>query len=105
MGFRKNTTAKGLAGLRRMAAMLVPSLAHAEVATDWAGLRPGSPDGLPILGPVPDWEGVSVASGHFRKGILLSPITGRLMAQWLTQGKSEISLEPFTPGRFAASAR
>jgi glycine oxidase len=105
VGFRKNTTVKGLAGLRRMAATLVPSLAYAEVATDWAGLRPGSPDGLPILGPVPGWEGASVASGHFRKGILLAPITGRLMAQWLTQGRTEISLEPFTAGRFVPSAR
>ncbi len=100
VGFRKNTTAKGLAGLRRMAATLVPSLAHAEVATDWAGLRPGSPDGLPILGPVPGWEGVSVASGHFRNGILLSPITGRLLAQLLTEGKTEVSLAPFSAGRF-----
>ena len=105
VGFRKNTTARGLAGLRRMAATLVPSLAYAEVATDWAGLRPGSPDGLPMLGPVPGWEGLSVASGHFRKGILLAPITGRLMAQWLTQGRSEISLEPFTAARFVPSAR
>lgn len=105
VGFRRNTTAKGLAGLRRMAATLVPSLAYAEVASDWAGLRPGSLDGLPILGSVPGWEGLSVASGHFRKGILLAPITGRLMAQWLTQGKAEISLEPFSPARFAASAR
>jgi glycine oxidase len=105
VGFRKNTTAKGLAGLRRMAASLVPSLAYAEVASDWAGLRPGSPDDQPILGPVPGWEGLSVASGHFRKGILLAPITGRLMAQWLTQGKSEISLEPFSGARFAAGAR
>jgi glycine oxidase len=105
VGFRKNTTAKGLASLRRMAATLVPSLAYAEVASDWAGLRPGSPDDLPILGPVPGWEGLSVASGHFRKGILLAPITGRLMAQWLTQGKTETPLEAFSPGRFAASAR
>jgi glycine oxidase len=100
VGFRKNTTAKGLAGLRRMAATLVPSLAYVEVASDWAGLRPGSPDGLPILGPVPGWEGLSVASGHFRKGILLAPITGRLMTQWVTQGKAEIPLEPFSPARF-----
>jgi glycine oxidase len=104
VGFRRNTTAKGLAGLRRMAATLVPSLAYAEVASDWAGLRPGSPDDLPILGPVPGWEGLSVASGHFRKGILLAPITGRLMAQWLTQGRTEMSLQPFSPARFAASA-
>ncbi len=100
VGFRRNTTAKGLAGLRRMAATLVPSLAHAEVSSDWAGLRPGSPDGLPMLGPVPGWEGLSVASGHFRKGILLSPITGRLMAQLLTEGRTETSLEPFSPARF-----
>jgi glycine oxidase len=104
VGFRKNTTAKGLAGLRRMAVTLVPSLAYAEVASEWAGLRPGSPDGLPMLGAVPGWEGLSVASGHFRKGILLAPITGRLMAQWLTQGKSEMSLEASSPARFAASA-
>ena len=105
VGFRRSTTAKGLAGLRRMATALVPSLAYAEVASDWAGLRPGSPDGLPILGPVPGWEGLSVASGHFRKGILLAPITGRLMAQWLTQGRADMPLEPFTPARFVASAR
>lgn len=105
VGFRKNTTARGLAGLRRMAVTLVPSLAYAEVASDWAGLRPGSPDDLPILGPVPGWEGLSVASGHFRKGILLAPITGRLMTQWLTQGRTEISLEPFSAARFAADAR
>ncbi len=105
VGFRKNTTARGLAGLRRMAATLVPSLAYAEVASNWAGLRPGSPDDLPVLGPVPGWEGLSVASGHFRKGILLAPITGRLMAQWLTQGRTEMPLEPFSPARFAAGAR
>jgi glycine oxidase len=86
-----------------MAAALVPSLAYAEVASDWAGLRPGSPDDLPILGPVPGWEGLSVASGHFRKGILLAPITGRLMAQWLTKGKTEMSLEPFSPARFGSA--
>jgi len=105
VGFRKNTTVKGLAGLRRMAAALVPSLAYAEVASDWAGLRPGSPDDLPMLGPVPGWEGLSVASGHFRKGILLAPITGRLMAQWLTEGRAEMPLEPFSPARFDAGAR
>jgi len=101
VGFRKRTTVRALAGLRRMAKTLVPSLAYAEVTTSWAGLRPGSPDGLPILGPVPGWQGVSVGSGHFRNGILLAPITGRLMAQWVTRGRTEMSLEAFTPSRFA----
>jgi glycine oxidase len=78
----------------------VPSLAHSEVASSWAALRPGSPDGLPILGPVPGWDGLSVASGHYRNGILLAPITGRLMAQLLTEGKTEVSLAPFSAARF-----
>ena len=101
VGFRKRTTARGLAGLRRMATALVPSLAYVEVATSWAGLRPGSPDGHPIIGPLPGWRGVSVASGHFRNGILLAPITGCLMAQLLLEGKTELPLEPlFSPARF-----
>jgi len=101
VGFRSATTVRGQRGLQRGARGLVPSLAHGEIVSSWAGLRPGSPDGLPLLGPVPGWEGLSVASGHFRNGILLSPITGRLMAQLLTEGKTEVSLAPFSPARFA----
>jgi glycine oxidase len=103
VGFRKNTTAKGLSLLRKIATTSVPSLAHAEVASTWAGLRPASPDGLPIVGPVPGWEGVSVASGHFRKGVLLSPITGQIIAQWLTHGETDRPLDAaFAPTRFAS---
>jgi glycine oxidase len=102
VGLRKNTTVKVLADLRKRATALVPSLSYTEVASTWAGLRPFSPDELPILGPVPGWEGVSVASGHSRKGIKLAPITGRLIAQQLTRGKTEIPLKPsFAPDRFA----
>ncbi len=100
VGFRRSTTVRGLRHLRRAARALVPSLAYGEVASSWAGLRPGSADGLPILGRVPGWDGVSVASGHFRNGILLAPITGRLMAQLLTGGETELPLAPFSPGRF-----
>jgi glycine oxidase len=95
VGFRSSTTVRGQRGLERGARGLVPSLAHSEVASSWAGLRPASPDGLPILGPVLGWEGVSVAGGHYRNGILLAPVTGRLMAQLLTEGKTEVSLAPF----------
>jgi glycine oxidase len=100
VGFRSATTVRGLRGLERGARGLVPSLAHGEIASSWAALRPGSPDGLPILGPVPGWDGLSVASGHYRNGILLAPITGRLMAQLLTKGTTEVSLAPFSAGRF-----
>ena len=100
VGFRSGTTVRGQSALRRSARSLVPSLAHSKIASSWAALRPGSPDGLPILGPVPGWDGLSVAGGHYRNGILLAPITGRLMAQLLTEGKTEVSLAPFSAGRF-----
>jgi len=100
VGFRSATTVRGQRDLQLGARRLVPSLAHSEVASSWAALRPGSPDGLPILGPVPGWEGLSVAGGHYRNGILLALITGRLMAQLLTKGKTEVSLAPFSAARF-----
>ncbi|MEX0801209.1 MAG: glycine oxidase ThiO [Dehalococcoidia bacterium] len=102
VGFRPRTTARGLAGLRRMASALAPALRHAEVASAWAGLRPGSPDGRPIMGPLPGWRNVYVATGHFRNGILLGPITGKLIAQLITTGETEPSLSPFSAGRFGS---
>ena len=99
-GFRPRTTARGLAGLRRMARSIVPALRYGEVASAWAGLRPGSPDGLPIIGRMPGWENVYAATGHFRNGILLGPITGKLIAQLMTGGETDVPLEPFRPERF-----
>lgn len=100
VGFRYRTTARGLAGLSRMARTLVPALRRAEVASAWAGLRPGSPDGLPLLGPLPGWRNVSVAGGHFRNGVLLAPISGKLIAQHVLEGRPDMPLEPFRVERF-----
>ncbi len=100
VGFRSSTTRRGLAGLRRMARRLVPALRHGEVASAWAGLRPGSPDGHPIIGRLPGKDNVFVATGHFRNGILLGPITGKLIAQLIIEGKTEMPLEPFSAERF-----
>ncbi len=100
VGFRCRVTRKGLLWLRRVARTLVPTLRYAQVASTWAALRPGSPDGLPILGPLPGWRNVSVATGHFRNGILLAPITGKLMAQHILEGRTEMPLEPFGLSRF-----
>ena len=102
VGFRKRTTPRALAGLRRMATMLVPSLRRAKVASEWAGLRPGSPDDLPIIGRLPQKDNVYVATGHFRNGILLAPITGQLISQLILEGRTEMALEPFSPARFAS---
>ncbi len=100
VGFRPNTTATGIAHLRTMAAGLAPSLRRAEVASSWAGLRPGSPDGQPIIGWLPGWENVLLATGHSRNGVMLAPITGKLCSQLLWQGETEIALDSFGPERF-----
>ncbi|HTK55414.1 MAG TPA: glycine oxidase ThiO [Gemmatimonadales bacterium] len=83
-GFRAETTPAGLASLFARASALVPALAHLEVRRTWAGLRPGTPDGLPIIGREPRTEGLWYATGHGREGILLSVVTGRLIAQLIT---------------------
>jgi glycine oxidase len=80
VGFRRRTTAAGLRALRSMANRLVPQLAAATVHFAWAGLRPATPDGLPFVGPVPGTN-VVAATGHFRNGILLGPITGAWVAE------------------------
>ena len=100
VGFRPRTTRVGLARLRAAASALIPSLRYAEVVSAWAALRPGTSDGRPIIGPLPGWPNVYVAGGHFRNGILLGPITGKLIAQLITEGKTETSLAPFSAARF-----
>jgi glycine oxidase len=99
-GFAKETTEGGIAHLKGMAERLVPRLADCPVAYAWAGLRPGSSDGLPVIGRLPDTEKAYVASGHFRNGILLAPITGALMAELVLEGRLDERLVPFSPGRF-----
>jgi glycine oxidase len=102
VGFRRRTTTSARDWMLRSARTLVPALSSAHVARHWAGFRPATVDHLPILGPLPGWEGVSVASGHFRNGILLAPLTARLATQWLTDGETDVPLEPFSPARFVS---
>ncbi len=99
VGFDKRVTVEGMAGLLGQATALVPSLREAEMVANWGCLRPASPDGLPLLGAVPDRSGVILATGHFRNGILLGPITGQLMAELIINGKSSLSLDLFRPDR------
>jgi glycine oxidase len=99
VGFDKEVTAEGMAGLLNAAIELVPALAGRPVRRVWACLRPGTPDELPILGPAPTLDNVFIATGHFRNGILLAPLTADLMAD-VIQGKPPlIPLSPFRPDR------
>jgi glycine oxidase len=90
-GFNKQTTAEAIAGLLAFATSLVPELGAAHLERCWAGLRPGSPDDLPFLGPVPGVANCFVAAGHYRAGLQLSPGTGEVMKAVLT------GQEPFVP--------
>lgn len=79
-GFQTHVTTAGLGRLLEMAQTLYPGLGGAPFRHAWAGLRPVSADGLPLIGPLPTWDNVTVASGHFRNGILLCAVTGELLA-------------------------
>ncbi len=83
VGFEKQTTNGGIRGLLDFAESLVPELATAELVRQWAGLRPGSPDGLPFLGRVDCFENLYVGAGHFRSGLQMSPGTAQLLAHAL----------------------
>lgn len=98
-GYEKSTTASGIAGLIDFAIELVPELKNACVEKTWAGLRPGSEDGLPYLGRVENFENLSIASGHFREGLQLSPATAVLMTEHILQKETTIPLEPFSLSR------
>ncbi len=101
VGFDKTVTEEGRRSIVEGAAQICSRLAGWAVERAWAGLRPGTPDGLPILGPTP-LRRFLVAAGHFRKGILLAPLTGRLMADLVTAGSCGIDLSPFSVTRFLA---
>jgi glycine oxidase len=102
-GFDKRVTAGGIEKILSAALELAPGLKNARIEETWAGLRPDSQDHLPILGPT-DVEGLLMATGHFRSGILLTPITARLMREWITEQKVSVDWERFSPLRFASAA-
>lgn len=102
-GYDKRTIPETIQRLLHSATELIPSLEKARIHEAWAGLRPGTPDKLPILGET-TMPGYFVATGHFRDGILLAPITAQAMAELITGGKCTHNLLPFSPQRFASAS-
>jgi glycine oxidase len=94
-GFDKRTTEAGITGLAQWAVSIAPALASDAIERTWAGLRPGTPDGLPFIGPVPGSKNVFVATGHFRAGIQLSPATAEIMADLLTGRPPSVPWDDF----------
>ncbi len=103
-GFEKKVTASGIMQILAAGVELCPQLAGAEIVETWSGLRPGTPDALPILGPT-GMAGLLAATGHYRNGILLAPITAKLVRQWITTGQANFDVQRFSPLRFGNGKR
>ncbi|MBI4463186.1 MAG: glycine oxidase ThiO [Acidobacteria bacterium] len=103
-GFDKRPRAAPLTQLLQAAQYLCPALEKSAVVEFWAGLRPASADGLPLIGPTA-LEGYFVALGHFRNGILLAPVTAEILSAWLLSGKTPFAVEALSPQRFAGSSK
>jgi glycine oxidase len=100
MGSDTRVTAGGVWELLRDARAIVPGITELELAEAVAGLRPGTPDNAPVLGPA-GMPGLVLATGHFRAGVLLAPVTADLISGYLATGELDELAAPFGPGRFA----
>ena len=98
-GFRKEVTVGGLAQILSLARTLVPALGEAPVTATWSNFRPYTEDHLPVLGHTPI-KGLVLATGHYRTGILLAPITAWSIAELIASGQSSVDLTPFSVTRF-----
>lgn len=101
VGYDKRVTAGGVASIIERATEVLPCFGEAAIQETWAGLRPGSPDDLPILGADPYISGLIYATGHYRNGILLTPVTAKAISELVLKGESSINLSPFSVERFA----
>jgi sarcosine oxidase subunit beta len=104
-GFDRGTTVEGMARIAARTAALLPFLAGLDVIRSFAGLRPYTPDGLPLLGPVKGLKGFYMAAGHEGDGIALSPVTGALIARMVTGEDPGFPMDAFAPDRFGGEGR
>ncbi|MES0370749.1 MAG: glycine oxidase ThiO [Mariprofundaceae bacterium] len=99
VGFERGNTAEVINSLMDSMLKIAPGLKSAEVEQQWMGFRPGSPDGMPFLGPVESIPGLWVASGHYRNGVALAPITAKNMSQWIVGNEPAMDISAFAVGR------
>ena len=104
VGFDKQVTDEGTASIKSMAFEIAPGLESAAIVDSWAGFRPHAPDDLPVLGPAGDVDGLFYATGHYRNGILLAPITAEIIAEAVINRESSRFFESFSPDRFRLAA-
>ena len=99
-GFTKQVTAGGISSILANAHEISPSVSNLAIVDTWSGLRPRAADGLPVLGPCDEIDGLFYATGHYRNGILLAPVTGELIAEAVVTGHVSSLLAAFRPNRF-----
>ncbi len=99
-GFDVTPTAGAVGDLLLHARELLPEIAELDFVEVAVGLRPGTPDNAPLIGPAPGLEGLVLATGHYRNGVLLTPITADLVVELLDTGKLPDQAAPFAPDRF-----
>jgi glycine oxidase len=104
VGFEKTTTAAGVDLLKDAGTEIVPFLKDLAVAEQWAGLRPFSPDGLPVIGELPGYKNAFVATSHYRNGILLAPKTAEIISEKIAYGATSKYFELYGVGRFSCAA-
>jgi glycine oxidase len=100
VGFDSSTTPLGVKKVRAAAEEICPSLSFVTQTNAWAGLRPVTPDMLPIIGPDPEHASIIYACGHSRNGVLMAPLTGDLIADLVTESPLSYDLAQFRPDRF-----
>ena len=105
VGFDARPTTDGGELLREVAKEISPPLASTPVVAHWAGLRPVTPDLLPIVGPDPEWDGLFYASGHSKNGVLLAPLTGEVIAALVSGKTAPVDATAYSPERFPAGGR
>jgi glycine oxidase len=101
-GFARRVTAGGIASILRNALELSPAVKDLPIVDSWAGLRPRAADGLPVLGPCGEIDGLFYATGHYRNGILLAPLTAELISEAIVARVTSPLLAPFSPDRFSS---
>lgn len=95
VGFDKQTTEEARESLYKTALTILPDLAQYPVEYHWAGLRPGSPEGIPFIGKVPGWSGLHLNCGHYRNGLVLAPASTRLLSDLLLDRTPIIDPAPY----------
>ncbi|MFQ5345754.1 MAG: glycine oxidase ThiO [Mariprofundus sp.] len=99
VGFRSGTTDVVVDQLLEATCRITPGLKNAEIVQKWMGFRPGSPDGMPYLGPVEEHPGLWVATGHYRNGVALAPGTADLMSRWIMGEEPKLDMSDFRVNR------